>query len=138
MDFSIESASTGGSSLTWLGSTHGIDAGQPGTLDLASFAGVIDAFGVIKSGTAVVQNDTTKRFELLTAATNTANTPLAGYILSDVSTLGGNGLTLASGKASFALLKHGTIVRSKLPVVAQRTIITHAAPASTGQFVYAD
>lgn len=138
MDFSIESASTGGKSLTWLGSSHGIDTAQPGTLELSTFTGVIDAFGFIKSGTAVVQNDATKRFELLTAATNTANTPLAGYVLADIQTRGGNGQVLASGKAAFALLKQGTIVRSKLPVVAQRTIITHAAPASTGQFVYAD
>lgn len=137
MDFSIESTATGGADLTWLASSHGQDTAQPGTLDLASLATAINTFGVVPSGVAVGKITATGRYGLFTVGATDGTELLAGYILADVNARNASNVALPSGKAAFALLKQGSIKRSRLPITAQRTAISHLT-VSTGQFVYAD
>lgn len=137
MDFSIETTATGGSDLTWLASSHGQDAGQPGTLNLTSLASAINTFGIIPSGVAVGKITATGQYGLYTSGASNGTEVLAGYVLSDVNARNLANVTNPSGKAAFALLYHGAIKRSRLPLVAQRTAITHTT-VSTGQFSYVD
>lgn len=137
MDFAIEKRTTGGTDNRWLASSHGTDTAQPGTLDLTSLAAQINQYGVLPSGIAVGKNTATNRYELLNLAATNGTELLAGFTLADINVWDSKSNVLTSGKAAFALLKQGTIKRSLLPVVAQRTAISHLT-VSTGQFVYAD
>lgn len=137
MDFAIETRTTGGTDNRWLASSHGTDTAQPGTLDLTSLAAQVDQYGIIPSGVAVGKITATGRYGLFNAGSTDGTELLAGFTLAPVSAWTVQGRVLTSGKAAFALLKQATIKRSLLPVVAQRTAISHLT-VSTGQFVYAD
>lgn len=142
MDFSTESTSTPGRDFRWLGSSHGTDTAQPGTLDLTQFGSIggsyINANGIIPGGTAVTLDGTSHKYKPWVSPGGEDPDPiLSGFVLEDVSVVNSVGVVSPSGVSAFALLKQGTIVRSKLPVTAQRTTITYET-ASDGQFVYAD
>lgn len=126
----------------WRTSKFGKDHARPGTLDLEKFiegthyniGSITD--NVIPSGVAVTLNATSKLYEPWVAdADPEASKPLAGYINDDQGIdLFRRGGVAKSTKSSFALLVHGILDASRLPVVAQRTTV-QTAP-STGNFIY--
>ncbi|MGK0740429.1 hypothetical protein ACSHWG_00870 [Leucobacter sp. Z1108] len=145
-DFSIDTTQVGVPIDTrWRASSHGQDAARPGTLDLSKFTsgthfnigGRTDS--VIPSGVALTYNGTSKMYEPWVASSDPGTTPhptVAGFINDDsgVAIYRRAGVA-ASTKAAFALLVHGVVETSYLPVAAQRAAIS-AAP-TTGAFVYA-
>jgi hypothetical protein len=141
-DFAIEVTNvTGGTDNRWLRSSHALDTGLTGTLDLAAAAAVVDKrnadTGILPSGIAVGQITATGLYGLFDPTADDGREVLAGFVLADVKVIDSRFNVLKSGKVPFALLAHGTISRKFLPVEAQRTSITYLT-ASTGQFVYVD
>lgn len=134
-DFAIEETSTGGSDLRWLRSSHGVK--MPGTASLTSLASVINSDGKIPSGVGVGVITASGLYGLFDSTASDGREVLAGFTYTDVSAWNSKGAVLASGKAPISVLVHGHIKRSVLPVVAQRTSISHTT-VSTGQFSYFD
>lgn len=128
-DFAITTTYSGIKQDTrWRISKHGEENARPGTLDVESFASVVGAVneGYIPSGTGVAFNATSGKYELFTAAEGQV---LAGFV-NDNDGVKVNG----SIDQTFALLVHGIIDATRLPVAAQRTSVLTAA--SSGAFVF--
>lgn len=141
-DFSIKSREYAtGYDQRWQASSHGLDTAKTGTLDLASGFSGVRVNGVIRGGTAVAEITAAGakkgEYALFDATATDGRQVLAGFVLEDINVSNEDGSLQASGKAPFALLQRGTINRSKLPVVAQRTSITWETP-KRGSFVFND
>lgn len=142
-DFGItETRSASSYSQKWHGSKFALDTAKTGTLDLSPAKGLVsDAVlkdGTIPNGVAVGIIEGTKpvRYGLFDPAATDGRSELAGYIYADVDvTLADRKTVQASGKAPFALLDRGDIKPQFLPVVAQRSQLTHETP-TRGQFNY--
>ena len=138
-DFAITSTSYASSfDERWRASSHGADAGETGTLELATLTAFKKADGTLPSGIAVGEITATPgHYGLFDTAATDGRQILAGFINADVSITNAAGTVQPSGLAPFSLFNHGSIKRSVLPVVAQRTAITYTV-ASRGQFVFVD
>ena len=124
----------------WRASQHASDVARPGQLNPALFTagthynlnGATD--NVIPSGVAVGQVTATKLYGPYDATANDGRQVLAGYINdNDGVELG---LTPASAKPTFAVLKHALIKASVLPLAAQRAAVLTAN--SSGSFIYVE
>lgn len=138
-EFDLETVSAGGTDQRWLTGSHG-KTSQPGMLNISAciaVSGAIDAFGNIVGGLAVGKVTSTQLYIPWTSGASDGSEILAGYVYVPVAYLNKAGVAFSGNKITFALLKSGTIKRSLLPVVAQRTSITPAVDSS-GQFIYAD
>lgn len=141
-DFSIDTSTTDARVDTrWRTSKFGKDHARPGTLDLTKFeAGVHYNIGgrtdnVIPSGVAVVKNDTTGLYEPWAPAAEGESPAYAGFINDDQGVDVYRRVGVAkSEKAAFALLVHGILDASHLPVAAQAAAIEDAS--TSGQFIY--
>jgi len=137
MDLGITTVSTGGSDQSWLASRHGLDNGQPRTLDISKFtAGThYDATTkVIPSGVAlgiVTATGLAAPFD----ATKTDGTEVLDSYLIAPEPIGRTDGSLASS-VIVGVLAHGLIHQNRLPVVAQRSTVESAE--TTGVFSYQD
>lgn len=138
-DFAIEVTNvTGGTDFRWLRSSHGVDSAVTGTYDLTKgIAALRDAdTGVVPSGVLVGKITATGLYGVWDKTATDGREVLAGVALADVTVINGRYVVLPSGKAPFALLKHGILSRKFLPVEAQRTV--DESVATTAQFVFVD
>jgi hypothetical protein len=140
-DFAIEVTNvTGGTDFRWLRSSHGVDSAVTGTYDLATGKGIAplrDAdTGVVPSGVLVGQITATGLYGVWDKDATDGRQVLAGVALADVNVINNRFVVLPSGKAPFAVLKHGILSRKFLPVEAQRTV--DESVATTAQFVFVD
>lgn len=92
--------------VPWVGSKHGTDCDESGTLDVAAFrtADLVDANGFIASGIPVVRDDVSKLYEPAPALA-----PCDGHIAEQVKVNPG------STHAGFALRWHGVVIVAQLP-----------------------
>lgn len=137
-DFSVTSRATGENQDTrWRASSHGEDSARPGQLDPSKFtAGEHYNIGgktdnVIPSGVAVAKL-ASGLYGPYDAAAGDAGDPqrtLAGYVNDNA------GVAL-SAKPTFALLVHGIVKASALPIAAQRESVLTAD--ATGSFTYVE
>jgi hypothetical protein len=138
-EFALETVSTPGTDQRWLTGSHG-KTSQPGMLNIALITAVTastDAFNNIVSGIGVGKITATGLYGPYNSSATDGTEVLAGYVYAPVKYKNSLGAVFATNKVTFALLKSGTIKRSILPVVAQRTAITPET-VSSGQFIYAD
>jgi len=143
-DFSVTSGVTGENQDTrWRASSHGEDSARPGQLDPTAFtSGTHYNLGgktdnVIPSGVAVAElaSGLYGPYDAAAGTTGDVRRILAGYINDNAGV--SLGKTPATSKPTFALLKHGFIKASRLPIAAQRTTVTTAV-ATTGTFTYVE
>lgn len=107
---------TGSGRKDWLGSGHGVNHAQTGTLDVASFTESTDyPEGVIPSGTPVNAADRT-------ATKKWSGTGTLGFLLDDVAVQDGEAVPAA-------VLLHGAVVTANLPVAFQ-------VPATPTLFIF--
>lgn len=135
-DFAIETSTTGGVDDRWLASSHGVTT-ISGTADVASLATAVDARGILPGGVALGVITASGRAGLYTPGATNGTEVLAGFTREAVNTRNAANATVPSGKVPVAIVKTATIARKFLPVVAQRTSLTHTT-VSTGQFVFTD
>ena len=109
MSLNIVSKKVGGGDDSWLGSRHGLDNAETGTLNASAFTGT-----EVLSGTPVVKSG-----DLLVPAGGAAP---QGFVIGDHS--------LAGGNAAVPVLWHGRIKADNLPVE------DFTVPAEPGAFVY--
>lgn len=109
MSLNIVSKKVGGGDDSWLGSRHGLDNAETGTLDASAFTGteVLSGTPVVKSGGKLVPAG--------------AAAP-QGFVIGDHS--------IANGDTAVAVLWHGRIKADNLPVE------NFTVPAEPGAFVY--
>ncbi len=124
-----------GTDQRWIGNTHGTDAGETATLTTATVQAYKNGLGILPSGVALGKITASDTLGLHDPAANDGREVLFGYLLSDekIASVAGVAIT----KIGVSVLRHGSIRRKFLPIVAQRTGIT-AATASVGQFTYRD
>lgn len=131
-DFSVTSRATGENQDTrWRASSHGEDSARPGQLDPTKFiAGTHYNIGgkndnVIPSGVAVVKLGSGLYGPYVPAADPEDDQPvLAGYINDNAGV--SLGASPSSAKPTFALLVHGIVKASRLPIAAQREAVIGA------------
>lgn len=119
----------------WIGSSHGIDNGETGTLTTATVAEFRDALGILPSGIGLGLITATDTYGLFDPAANDGREVLAGFLLSVEPVTNSVGGILP--KIGISVLRHGGIRRKFLPVAAQRTGISAATP-TTGLFTFRD
>lgn len=102
---------------TWLGSGHGVNHAQTGTLDMSSFSAADYPEGYIPSGFPVDATDRTAVKKWTSASTGTL-----GFVLDDVT-------VVADEAAPAALLLHGAVYTDELPV-------EFTAPATPTAFIF--
>lgn len=137
MDLGITTVSTGGSDQSWLASRHGLDNGQPRTLDISKFTSGThyDATTkVIPSGVALGIVTATGLVGPFDATANDGREVLDSYLIAP-EPIGRTDGSLASSVIA-GVLVHGLIHQNRLPVVAQRTTVESAE--TTGVFSYQD
>ncbi len=117
----------------WRASAHGEDSARPGQITPSDFASVAVDFGgkkVIPSGVALKKSGA--KYVPVTAAGDV----IAGYLNDD------QGVTYDPSQASaphtIAVLVHGFIKASVLPVTAQRALVVAADAKTTGLFTYVE
>lgn len=132
-DFSVQTAVTGAPVDTrWRAGKHGQDSARPGQIDATKFtSGTHYNIGgrtdnVIPSGVALGQITATKLYGPYDAAASDGREKLAGYLNDDQG-------VVVSAKATIAVLVHGIIKPSLLPIAAQRAAVLTAT--STGSFI---
>lgn len=136
MDLTPESTVTSlGKDDRWIGSTHGIDNGETGTLLTATVQSFKNALGILPSGIGLGLITASDCYGLHDPAANDGREVLAGFLLSPEKIATPAGAAIA--KVGISVLRHGSVRRKYLPVVAQRTSIT-TATATSGQFVLRD
>lgn len=127
-DFSVTSGVTGENQDTrWRASSHGEDAARPGQLDPTKFTagthynigGKTD--GTIPSGVGVAKlaSGLYAPYDATAGEEGDPQRTLAGYV-------NDNAGVPVSAKATFALLVHGIVKPSLLPIAAQRTSVLTA------------
>lgn len=139
VDFRTTRAVTGEKVDTrWRASAHGEDSARPGQLDPTAFTsgthynigGLTD--NIIPSGVAVGRVTATGLYGPYDADAEDGREVLAGFINDDSGVALGSSPSTA--KPTFALLVHGIIKASVLPVAGQRTAVKTAT--TTGLFSY--
>ncbi|WP_054686466.1 hypothetical protein [Microbacterium sp. No. 7] len=127
----------------WRAGKHGQDAARPGQLDSSAFtAGTHYNIGgatdnIIPSGVAVaiLANGMYGPYDAAAGTTGDPRRKLAGFINDDA------GVPLGDAPATadpfFALLVHGIVKPSLLPIAGQRTTLGNAE-AVTGSFIYVE
>lgn len=143
-DFQVTSRATGENQDTrWRASAHGEDSARPGQLDPTKFtSGTHYNIGggtanVVPSGVAVAQlaSGLYAPYDAAAGADETdPQRTLAGYISDNAGVALGD--TPSSSKPTFALLVHGIIKASVLPIAAQRTTVKTAT--ANGSFTYVE
>lgn len=135
-DFSVTSRATGENQDTrWRASSHGEDAARPGQLDASTLTDGTHynigakTDGVVPSGLALGQITASKKYGPYDADATDGREKLAGY-------LNDNAGVPLSANATIAVLKHGIIKASLLPVAAQRAAVLTAT--ATGSFTYVE
>lgn len=142
VDFQITTTASGRPIDTrWLASKHGENSARPAQLDPTAFTsgthynlnGRTD--NVIPSGVAVAKlaNGLYGPYSSTAGTTGDVSRKLAGFIFDNEGVE--LGTTPSASKPTFALLVHGIIKPSVLPIAAQRTTLG-AAETVTGSFVY--
>lgn len=140
-DFSVTSRATGENQDTrWRASSHGEDSARPGQLDPAAFtAGTHFNIGgktdnVIPSGVAVVKLESGLYGPYVPVTDPEADQPvLAGYINDNAGV--SLGASPSSAKPTFALLVHGIVKASRLPIAAQREAVIGADASCSVTYV---
>ncbi len=112
MSLNIISKKLGGGDQSWLGSRHGVENAQTGTLSASAFVAAVD--GVVPSGTPVKE----QAGKLVPAG---SDAPL-GFTLVNAS--------VKHGDEPVAYVWHGRIKTQKLPVA------TFTVPSAPGAFTY--
>ena len=144
VDFQTTLSPTGRSVDTrWRASKHGQDAARPGQLDPTAFTSGTHypATGadknVIPSGVAVAElvSGLYGPYSSTAGSEGDPRRILAGFINDDEGV--DLGATPASAKPTFALLVHGIVKPSALPIAAQRTTLDDAEGV-TGSFIYVE
>lgn len=132
-DFSVTSRATGENQDTrWRASSHGEDSARPGQLDPTAFtAGTHYNIGgkadnVIPSGVAVAKlaSGLYGPYDAAAGEEGDPRRTLAGYVNDNAGV--SLGATPASAKPTFALLVHGMVKASRLPIADQRTAVIDA------------
>lgn len=137
MDLGITTVSTGGSDQSWLASRHGLDNGQPRTLDISKFESGThyDATTkVIPSGVALGIVTATELAVPFDPAATDGSEVLDSYLIAPEA-IGRTDGSVAD-RVIVGALVHGLIHQNRLPVVAQRTTVESAE--TTGVFSYQD
>jgi len=135
-DFSVTKAVVGVPVDTrWRAGKHGQDAARPGQLDASKFTdgthyniGTRDD-NIIPSGVAVGQITASGKYGPYDSTAEDGRETLAGFINDD------GGVTVSTN-ATFALLVHGIVKASMLPISGQRTAVKTAD--TTGSFIYVE
>lgn len=132
VDFSIKTTASGLKVDTrWRVSKHGESNARPGQLDVSTLTatvGLVNA-GYIPSGTALGKVTATGLWAIYNAAASDGTEVLAGFLNDD------DGVeTDGTTDVPAAILVHGIIDASKLPVTAQRTSVLTAD--QSGSFVF--
>lgn len=137
MDLGITTVSMGGSDQSWLASRHGLDNGQPRTLDISAFTSGThyDATTkVVPSGVALGVVTATGLAVPFDSTGSDGREVLDSYLIADEPLLKADG-SLATTPI-VGVLVHGLIHQNRLPVAAQRTTVEGAD--TTGVFSYQD
>lgn len=143
-DFKVKTSVVGEKVDTrWRAGKHGQDSARPGQLDSSAFTsgthynlnGATD--NIIPSGVAVAKlaNGMYGPFNSTAGTTGDPSRILAGYINDDAGVPLGD--SPATADPTFALLVHGIVKKSYLPIVGQRSTIA-AAEGVTGSFIYVE
>lgn len=118
MDLTLTTTSYGVDNQGWVGSRHGINSARPVTINLASFtAGTHYPEGWLLSGIPLGIITASSQYGLFDGAAVDGRSVLRGFLLTSVK---------ATGSPVGAMLSHGMVVLSKLPV----TVAASALPAS--------
>jgi hypothetical protein len=137
MDLTPVVTSVGGTSLAWLGSSHGAGDGRTRTIDVSKLVSGTHYDAVTKvvpSGIALGKITATGLYAPWTSGATDGTQILDSFLLDSHSLLRQDGsLSTVIGVAA---LVHAIIRPSLLPVAAQRTITS--ATATTGLFSYQD
>lgn len=132
-DFSVTSRATGENQDTrWRASSHGEDSARPGQLDPTKFTagthynlnGRTD--NVVPSGVAValLASGLYAPYDAAAGTTGDPQRKLAGFINDNAGV--SLGASPATAKPTFALLVHGIVKASRLPIAAQRDAVLTA------------
>lgn len=134
-DFSVTSRATGENQDTrWRASSHGENTARPGQLDASTLTngthfnigGKTD--NVVPSGLALGQITASKKYGPYDATATDGREVLAGY-------LNDNAGVPLSANATIAVLKHGIVKPSLLPVAAQRAAVVTATASCSITYV---
>lgn len=118
MDLTIITESSGGSTLSWLGSRRGTDSARTVTLDRASLTSEVVAAGLVPAGTPLASAGSK-----VVPYTGAAGQVLAGFLLTDQRVKPGGGDIVAP------LIDHGRVIVGKLP-------LPFIAPSNATSFVF--
>lgn len=139
-DFSVTSGVTGENQDTrWRASSHGEDTARPGQLDPTKFtSGTHYNLGgrtdnVVPSGVALGQITATKLYGPYDSTATDGREKLAGFLNDNAGV--SLGKTPASSKPTCAVLKHGIVKPSLLPIAAQRTAVLTATATCSVTYV---
>ncbi|WP_100813020.1 hypothetical protein [Microbacterium lacus] len=130
----------------WRAGKHGQESARPGQLDPTAFtAGTHYNIGgatdnVIPSGTAValLASGLYGAYNSTAGSAGDPRRKLAGFVNDDYGVeLAPAGASTTGAKPTFALLVHGIVKKSRLPIQAQATTLA-AAEAVTGSFIYVE
>lgn len=111
MDLSVRSETWGGDDQSWLGAAHGQDMGRSVTLSTAAFTAATHyPDGYVRSGTPVGRITASGLYGPYDNAAADGRQDLAGFILSPVK------MTTGGANVGAAVLEHGRVVESRLPI----------------------
>ncbi len=129
-DFSITSSATGRKQDTrWRTSAHGESSARPGQLDPTLVTAGFQVDGLAPSGLALGQVTATKLYGPYDSTATDGREVLAGFLNDN------EGVAVTAGsKPTIAVLWHGGIKASVLPIAAQRAAVLTAN--TTGLFSY--
>lgn len=121
-DFQITTSATGVKQDTrWRISAHGEDSARPGQLDITTLSAGHKVDGRAPSGLALGQITASKLYGPYDPDATDGRETLAGYLNDN------EGVEVPAGsKPTIAVLKHGIVKASVLPVIAQRTTVVTA------------
>ena len=131
-DFQITSRATGVKQNTrWRWSAHGESSARPGQLDPTTITGAHLVDGRVPSGLALGQITASKLYGPYDSTATDGREKLAGYLNDN------EGVEAPAGsKPTIAVLVHGIIKASLLPIAAQRAAVLTAD--ASGSFTYVE
>lgn len=139
-DFSVTSGVTGENQDTrWRASSHGEDTARPGQLDPTKFtSGTHYNLGgrtdnVVPLGVALGQITATKLYGPYDSSATDGREKLAGFLNDNAGV--SLGKTPAASKPTCAVLKHGIVKPSLLPIAAQRSAVLTATATCSITYV---
>ncbi|MGF3056153.1 hypothetical protein [Microbacterium sp. YY-01] len=131
-DFQISTNATGVAQDTrWRWSAHGEDSARPGQLDISTLDAQHIVNGRAPSGLALGQITASKLYGPYDASASDGREVLAGYLNDNIGPE-----IVVGGKPTIAVLKHGIIKASLLPIASQRAAVITAD--TTGSFTYVE